>query len=214
MEEYIYNELRKKWDEINKLKLPFLTYGGVKNEKAQYTYYKVRSGEKKENEKPEVMKHIDVFKDKFVVDIGCNAGYITYHLAQHAREWLGVERDEHFYIQALETANFIETPGSFIHSSLEYFCEELEKEYDYDAVYGANILYYLSNDALTLLQEKVLAKCDIVLMTSRENKPAKPWNDRNLGKYINIKPYLEECGFDIEIRNKNSNWVTVIGRKK
>jgi SAM-dependent methyltransferase len=213
MDKNIYNELRKKWDAINELKLPYLTYGGAENKKPQYTYYKVKEGEKKFEEKNQAMKHLNLLKDKVVIDIGCNAGYITYHIAEHAKGWIGVERDEHFYAQALETAKYIDTPGKFIHSSIKFFCEFIEYRQNYDALFGSNILYYLSNDDLDLLRNNVLSKCDLVMLTSREDKPIKKWNDYSLSKHVNIQKYLEDGGFTVEVLNADTNWATVIGRK-
>jgi predicted RNA methylase len=206
MEKELYEKLRKKWDGINELKLP----GGRKHN----TYYLVRPGERKNKEKPEIIKHLDLFKGRSVVDIGCNAGYITYHTAQFAKEWVAVERDVHWHAQALETAKYIDTPGEFLNCSIEEFCEKYESNYNYDSLFGSCILYYLSPKELELLQTNVLSKCDMVMLVSREDKPPKTlWNKRDLGKAKNIQKFLEECGFNIELYNKKSNWISVVGRR-
>lgn len=205
MEEHVYNKLRKEWHAINKKKIP----GGKRN-----IYYKIRPGEKKHVEKPAQMKHLHLFKDKFVVDIGCNAGYITYNIAKHAKGWVGIDRSPTWFAQAaLATAKVIETPGEFLNCTIEHFCENLESNYDYDALFASNILYYLTPNELQLLQDKVLSKCNMVMMVSREDKPTKRYNDRELGKYKNIQKFLEECNFNIELFDLDSNWVTVVGRK-
>lgn len=207
MPEGLYNTLRKEWDEINQRRIP----GGRRHN----TYYKLRPGERKEKEKAALVKNLDLLKDRFVVDIGCNAGYLTYHTAKYARQWVGIERDIHWHAQAMATKKYIETPGEFLNCSIEEFGEKFVDKYDYDTVFGSCILYYLVPKELELMQTKILSKCSMVMLISREDKPPKTlWNQRDLGKYKNIQQFLVETGFeDIELLDKDTNWVTVIGRK-
>ncbi len=205
MEKKLYEKLRKEWDNINKLGIP----GGKKHN----TYYKLRPGERKEREKKIVVKHFDLMAGKSVVEIGCNAGYLLYHIAEIANSWIGIERDAHWHAQALATAKYIKTPGVFLHCTIEEFARDLESLYKYDTLFGANILYYLSDLELKLLQENVMSKCDLIVLISREDKPHKAWNSRDLGKAANIKKLIEECGHVVELLDEETNYVTVVGRK-
>jgi len=60
----------------------------------------------------------------------------------------------------------------------------------------------------------MLPKCEVVLFISREDKKKKTNNPYDLGKWKNIKSFLIDAGMDVEVYNADSNWATVVGRRK
>ena len=163
-----------------------------------------------------ISAHIDVFKNMDVVDIGCNAGILTYNLAQYANSYLGVERDKVAYKQALVTQKFISTPGQFYNLSISDFISKVPG--GYNAAFASSVLYYFSESALALMKKIMLPKCKVVLFVSRENKPKyvkKTWLQKhnNLYHWRNIVAFLESAKMHVEVRDEITNWVSVIGRQ-
>jgi len=168
-----------------------------------------------------VTKYMCVFRDKDVVDIGCNAGLLTYVLAQYARSYCGVETNEDYYKQALVTQKYITAQGIFVHSPLTRFIKHASGKYhyEYNAMFAANVLYHLSEKTLCMMQEVMLPKCDVVLCTSREDKlervgPRLFEHHNNLYHWCNIRSFLRTAGMKVEVRDKSSNWVSVVGWRR
>lgn len=157
------------------------------------------------------LQHIDLLKGKNVVDIGSNAGIVTYDLAQHASTFVGVEYDKHYYKQSLETLKYIKTPGTFANSSLEDFINTTD--FDYNAIFASCVLYHLKEKEIELIRDVMLPKCDIVLFISREDKKPKTNNTYCLNKWKNIERFLKNAKMHTQVYNTKSNWVTVVGEK-
>jgi hypothetical protein len=157
------------------------------------------------------LRYIKFLKNKRVVDIGSNAGVITYDIAQYASAFVGVEYDKHYYTQSLETLKYIETPGTFVNSSLEDFINTTD--FDYNAIFASCVLYHLREKEIELVKSIMLPKCDIVLFISREDKKPKTNNTYCLNKWKNIKRFLENANMRVQAYNVNSNWVTVVGKR-
>lgn len=187
MDKKIYRNLFNGW------KKPI--YQGVGNRKTKY-----------------ILQYIHLLKNKKVVDLGSNAGVITYDIAQYAKEILGVEYDSHFYRQSLDTLTKIKIPSKFINLSIGEFIKTTD--FDYNAIFASCILYHLKTEEIDLIKKIMLPKCDIVLFISREDKKNKTNNPYRLNKWENIKSFLIESGMQVEVYNTDSNWATVIGRNE
>ncbi len=161
------------------------------------------------------MASLDVFKGQTVVDLGCNAGIVTREIAKYAAGYIGVEKNQNAYEQALETQSYITgCPGQFLKMRVKRFLLR-SKEYSFDAAYAACLLYHLTSEELCLVEKLLLPRCKVVVFCSRESKrgrdPAK-----NLGKLYKgyrIEELLRYNGFTTQIVNKDSNWASVIGTK-
>jgi 16S rRNA A1518/A1519 N6-dimethyltransferase RsmA/KsgA/DIM1 with predicted DNA glycosylase/AP lyase activity len=160
----------------------------------------------------DTLEYIHLLQDRKVVDFGSNAGIITYDIAKYAKEFVGVEYDPHFYKQSLDTLKHIKTTGKFVNQSVGDFIKTTD--FDYDAIFASCILYHLKTDEIDLIRDEMLPKCEIVLFISREDKKKKSNNPYDLGKWKNIRDFLLGAGMDVEVHNADSNWVSVIGRKK
>ena len=116
-------------------------------------------------------RYFPLFKDKTVVDIGCNAGVITERIAEHAKKVYGVEKDIKWIREApKDNIEYINLPIG------EFF----KRKYDFNSMYASCVLYYLSNEEIKLLEE-ALTKCDLVVFISSEKKPDLKNNDYDLG---------------------------------
>ena len=156
-----------------------------------------------------VLQYAHLLTDKRVVDIGSNAGIITHDLSEFVSEFVGVEHNEHYYRQSLDTLKYIEIPGTFVNLSLGDFINTTD--FDYNAIFASCVLYHLSQEEIELIRDVMLPECDIVLFISREDK-TKTNNTYWLNKWRNIKAFLIAAGMDVETHNVDSNWVTVVGR--
>jgi len=86
-------------------------------------------------------------------------------------------------------------------TDIESFIKINSKDVEFDALFASNILYHLDNNTISLLKEKVLPRCEKVLLFSRENKP-KLKNNYGLHKWENVNLYYDlyfkEClGIDV-----------------
>ena len=154
-------------------------------------------------------QYYPLFKDKIVVDIGCNAGVITERIAKHAKKVYGIEKSR----------GILEEGGRLFKQSdnVEYINlpigEFLKRDYEFNSAYCSNALYYLTNAEITLIKYKLFPKCDLITFVSYEVKPDLGNNDYNLGKWVEIEKWLIDNGFKTKVKNKDLKWVTVIGRK-
>jgi 16S rRNA A1518/A1519 N6-dimethyltransferase RsmA/KsgA/DIM1 with predicted DNA glycosylase/AP lyase activity len=155
---------------------------------------------------------IPFLKGKDVIDIGCNAGLITYDIGKIANRYIAIEYDEHYYRQALETKKHIEGRGKFLLCSVEEFFKKYEQQEVYNAAYAACVLYHLNKKEIDKIFDIMVPKCDIVLFVSSEKKKHKMNNPYNLSRYVNIKSMLRErCG-DVQVYHQKEDWVSVVGR--
>jgi len=158
-------------------------------------------------------KHVSLLVDRRVVDIGANAGLLTYIIAEKAEAVCGVEPNLHYYKQALQTARLIAKPCYFVYSTLADFLRS--PGFDFDAAFAAHTLYFLSKKEVCLIREVLLPKCKIVLFVSREDKPtvkSKRGIRNGLYSYKAIGRLLRSAGMAVEYLDVGTNWVSVVGR--
>lgn len=153
-------------------------------------------------------QYFPLFKDKTVVDIGCNAGVITERITKYAKKVYGIEKSK----EILEEGKRLGLQGDAEYINLP-IGEFLKKDYDFNSAYCSNALYYLTNAEITLIKCKLFPRCDLVMFVSYEPKPDLGNNSYNLGKWTNIESLLKENNFKTEVKNKDLKWVTTIGRK-
>ena len=180
MDEATYREISKQWRGV--------IYQGWPNPK-----YK------------KVTRHIDVFQGKRVLDIGCNAGVITYDIAQCAAEWVGLEKDQGFFEQAEITGRYIGTPGRFVHMSLAQFLEH--GDFDYNALYGSHVLYHLQHSELDAIQKVMMPRCDVVAFIASFSRQRR--DKFSQAEYI--ETWIQDGGMRTEVRDRDRKWATVIG---
>ena len=158
-------------------------------------------------------QYYPIFKDKTVVDIGCNAGVVTDIIAQYAKKVYGIERDSNILKEA-DGIKWIKDNRKdnveFINLSIGEF---LKKDYKFNAAYASCVLYYLTDEEIELIETKLFPKCDLVMFVSYDIRPDLGNNKYSLGKWDNIQAFLRKNGFGISIKEKDSKWIVIIGRK-
>jgi len=186
MNQELYRKISSRWKGRK--------YQGSTNKKTKYT-----------------LSHAHLLQGKTVVDIGCNAGINSYDLLEYADKVIGVEYDEHYYNQSLITQKFATKPLEFVNCSMKVF---FAQDHEYNAAFASCVLYHLSTEEIDMINEIMIPKCDIVIFVSREDKKKKKNNPYTLQNWTNIEKMLIKSNLSVEVANKDSNWVTVIGRKK
>ena len=158
-------------------------------------------------------RYFPLFKDKIVVDIGCNAGVISEMIAKYAEKVFGIEKDK----EILDYSDTVEWIVKLRRRNVKYINstigEFLKKNYDFNASWCSNALYYFSNEEIELIGKKLFPKCDLIIFVSYEPKPDLGNNDKFLSKWQNIEAWLKEHGFKTEVKDKELKWVTIIGKR-
>ena len=152
------------------------------------------------------------FTGLVVVDIGCAEGRFTYDIAQVAKGWIGVDHRMYRYRQASITQKYIKIPGKFLHAELSRFIKK-GKEF-YNAMLASNVLYHVTPEEIELVRTRMLPKCSVVVMISKEYRNWPIRNKYKLNKYVNIVKFLEDAGFTTRVENVNPEHVAVVGRKE
>jgi len=181
---------------------------------------------------PHFRPYLKYLDGKDVVDVGSNAGLLSYEISKIAKSCIGVESLLRYYEQSLITNCYTKGNCIFFNESIEKFSDR--KDISYNALFASNILYHLSDEGIEAIR-KILKNCDTALLFSRENKPKKK-NRFDLYHWKNIQEFLEEEGFKtrvlidsdkiIKLRSSHSNinrsaeiemtesvWVPVLGVK-
>ena len=154
-------------------------------------------------------KCLHEFVGLVVVDLGCAEGRLTYDLAQHARGWIGVEHREYRHKQALITKKYIKTPGKFLCCEIADFGKR--SDVYYDAILASNVLYHLSGKTIKAIRERMLPKCKVVIVVSKENIKVKM---NELYSHVHIEKLLRSSGFDVSKVDVDHNNIAVIGKRK
>lgn len=186
MNKEIYNQISSKWKKKR--------YQKSTGKKQKYT-----------------LSQIHLFQGKTVVDIGCNAGIVSYDILKYANKVIGVEYDEYYYNQALVTQKFVTKPLELINCSMRNFL--IDCDCRYNAAFASCVLYHLSTEEIDLINDIMIPKCDIVVFVSREDKKKKMNNPYDLQYWVNIEKMLNKHNMSVEVVNKECNWVSVVGRK-
>lgn len=188
-----YKELSKNWSK----------HGTVYQ---KYDRYQVRF--------PMLLKHIDVFKDKDVLEVGSNAGLAAYHIAQVAKSYTGVEGEKGYWNQSLETQKQIESKNTdFKNMSIKTYIKRAARgdfEINVNAAYLSYVLYHFSDKEVSMFEKNILPKLDVIVVQSRyENRNKKGRTTHNSYKFWmpkSVEKYLIKNGFSTTVeygpRNK------------
>lgn len=167
-------------------------------------------------------KYVPVLNGKKVLEIGCNAGAHAYLICEQAESYVGLdpskEYAEHFRITQsyISNINVVHMMGDL---------HDLAKHNpDIDAFCANYCLYHIPDDQLDVLRDKLLVKCDTVLIQNRNQKRPTAHNSYKFWKTKRIVRWLEKQGFnqiDVhdspETRNHKGQqvpkWQTVVARK-
>jgi|GEM_PF-3305359 len=197
-----YKELTKNWGKHSS------TY-------QKFDRYKVRF--------PMLLKHIDVFKDKNVLEVGCNAGLAAYHIAQVAKNYTGVEAEIGYWNQALETQKQIESKNTaFLNMSIKTYMKRAERgdfKISVNAAYLSYVLYHFSDKEVQMFEKEILPKLDVVVVQSRyakrNKKGRRTHNSYGFWHPKNVAKFLARNGFYVKLEwGPNEKFHFIIGEKR
>ena len=119
------------------------------------------------------------FKDMTVLDLGCNAALFALLVIKYAKEYIGVEGEEKYYLQAQKTAKYLGDKVSIIRSEIE----SLDfSTLNVEGLIVSRILYYVSDEAIARIKQQLLPKCKVVLMINGTRKKKHKCNSWNFWK--------------------------------
>ena len=108
---------------------------------------------------PTLLKHIDVFKGKNVLEVGSNAGLAGYHISQVADSYIGVEAEKEYWQQSLETKKLIENNNAeFLNMSIKSYMKRAARdgiEISANAIYLSYVLYHFSDKEVQMFEKQV-----------------------------------------------------------
>ena len=115
--------------------------------------------------------------EKHVIDLCCNAGFVSFKLAEKGAHVIGVECDLKFYNQALYIRSI---PGLFNTSPVPTFINKDVEDFNFedyspDLVLALSCIYHLSNPSLMVSR---LSSLNAVIIAS--------FRQNNLDKYLDL----------------------------
>lgn len=115
-----------------------------------------------------------------VVDLGCNAGGISFRLEERGYEVTGVEVDDRLYEQALLSKEVRDSEVKFVQEDAVKFLEK-SPVFDYSVALG--LVYHLEKPGkfIELLGEKTGKQLLIESKIDLERKEGKIWNEEERG---------------------------------
>jgi len=171
---------------------------------------------------PTLIKYLDVFKGKKVLEVGCNAGLAGYHIAQVAKEYCGVEEQKGYFRQAKETKEIVGSENMrFMNMSIKSFIKrQLRGDFkvDVNAAFLSYVLYHFSDIEVMLFEKHVLPKLDTIVVMSRfakrNKKGRRKHNSHGFWNPKNVDKFLQKNGFKTTMEwGPDKKFHFVIGKK-
>lgn len=128
-----------------------------------------------------------------VLDIGCNAGYYSFALAERGAEVVGIDHDEHYLDQARWAAPHLDPHGRTTFRNMGVY-DLADVDDSFDLVLFLGVLYHLRHPllALDILAQKVNGLLLLQTMTMPQQAPAvSPPDDLS----IDQREHLAEPGW-------------------
>ncbi|MHC4726108.1 MAG: class I SAM-dependent methyltransferase [Planctomycetota bacterium] len=159
-------------------------------------------------------KYLKYFKDKDVLDIGANAGMFGYDIAGVAKSYIGVEKNAPQFKQSQITKRYIKNKNARFHNlALGDFIKQ--KENGFNALFASYVLYHIYDEEVDLLKERVLPKCDTVIVYTRNMKRKSIKNKHKLEKKENVLGLLKKAGFKCKLQwSKTRLFHFILARRK
>ena len=108
-----------------------------------------------------VKRYAPLFEGLDVLDLGCNAALFAIPIIKYARMYTGVEGADKYYEQAVHTKKLLGSRVNIIKDRIENL--RLENS-NYRGLIVSRVLYYVSDEAIEVIQKQLLPNCKVVLM--------------------------------------------------
>jgi len=156
-----------------------------------------------------VKKHAGMFKDKKVLDLGCNAALYALPLLDYVERYIGIEGTAKYYNQAEKTKEILGDKVVVVRARIE----ELDLgAIDCNALIVSRILYYLDDVTLDRIQRELLPKCDVVLMINGTRPKQQKRNSWEFWHRDNGIKFLENFGMEIDMGDERASYRIMASR--
>lgn len=147
-------------------------------------------------------------KGRKVLEIGANAGLFGYCIKGVAKSYIGLEpgnkisrkkkNKTDYFEQALITEQ--EFGGRmFLNQTVKEFINDEKYLDDFDTLVMCYALYHLSDKEVQLLKEKILPKCEFVIIQNREQKRKTKHNSYKFWKSKRVVKFFKELGYEVTL---------------
>ena len=179
----------------------------IKSKRPAYKIFSENSrGDSKSFEKLEKLGIPEKLENKSVLDLGCNEGFFCFECERRGARCLGIERDPHWYNQALERKNEF---GSFVNFINQSWDQLPTINYKFDIVIFLAAFHYikdsqlevltnvynkLKNEGMLILEIGILGKNEGEFLVENVKRPA-----GDICQFTNkftIEKLLHDAGFD------------------
>lgn len=178
-----------------------------------------------ETRMPLFLKHINILREKNVLEFGCNAGIYGYEISKIAKYYIGIDQGKYYILQANETKKLMNMNNAlFLNRPAKGFIRDQQKAelrniptHDINAIFATFVLYHLSDKETDLIEEYLLPKCDAALIMTRTSKrsPWKKYNSNHFEVPENCATWLEKAGFITSIEwHHTKKFAIITGEKK
>ena len=188
----------------------------LKSKRPAYQIFSENSrGDSKSFEKLEKLGIPEKLENKSVLDLGCNEGFFCFECERRGARCLGIERDPHWYNQALERKNEFGSFVNFINQSWDLL-PTINYKFDVAIFLAAfhyikdnqlevltNVYNKLKNEGMLILEIGILEKNEGEFLVENVKRPA-----GDICQFTNkftIEKLLHDAGFD-EIQYYGTGW--------
>jgi len=192
--EYLYNKIREKWETSDKI-----IYHNYSTIQSRYNLVK---------------EYLPLLQNKNILEIGANSGIMQWSIMKYANSLIEIEKSPLYYKQCDITTKSLFSLHSnnvkIYNNSLQGFISSNINN-TFNALYASFVLYHLSKEEVEILKNKILPKCEIVIIPNRL-KERKLDNGYHLNRVGNIEKLLKEANFKVESKILDYHSIT-IGKK-
>jgi len=147
-----------------------------------------------------------------VLEIGSNAGLFATEVAKYAKSYLGIDKKDNYYNQAVVTKKQMKL-GENIRFKLIKLCDLKEHE-KYNAIILSRVLYHLDIDEVKMLKDKILPHCKIaIVICGSKPKAIRKHNNYRFDKPEVVKEFFKEAGMEFCIDMTHERFFAGVAHK-
>lgn len=162
-----------------------------------------------------IKDYLPMLKNCDVLDVGCNAFMTSWSIMAHgANSLVGIEQGEKWYDNGKVTVECLKSKWSEKRVEIinEFFKDYILKcDNKFNVFFGLCIMYWLTDEDVDILRDRVLPKCNKIIVSSRLSKN-KYSNSYDFYKEENLVKFFSDNGFAIKSR-REGGIVYVAGEK-
>jgi len=160
-----------------------------------------------------IKRNVHLFKDKTVLDVGCNAGLFALPTLTVCKKYIGIEKEDKYFKQLKITHKQVNDSKMEIRNCRFDDLYAPKKDHpEFGGVILSRVLYYLSDADVAYLKNEILSKASAVLVVC--GSKAKGWrrNKNDFWKLNAVIKLLE--GYKTKVRwSGDKKLFMVVGEK-